>query len=436
MTMLRLYVYLSAVVFAAGSLDAAHGAQIKTVARQSDPVVVTGQQLADMNGISISHCGLYSMLGGAMRPVPFQIDEKNKDGVMTLTGPTGKPVNPDDGLWDANDELVFMARDLGNRASGGNMPAGCKRVVEIACADPVAGDEGWVYCVAFDGPPEGNPGRYVSYDLSRDYVTADCYEIGYTPGEMKSYFSTLILKGNGKTRSANLLDRYKFRVTLRLFFSLISLSRNEDDMRSVLVGYKNGPIRSVRQCSNSIYLKFGIRSPTSIVDNYYYRDSIEWPTLIKLPFNVSTIASEGFLLSGCDWEPAATGMRYFNSCNLSPVLVDGVMSEKEKKLDKNPYAWSGISGPQGSMLSRLWLSPSLVMGKELLYIDDKTVTDPPEGCVGHWGYNGWNFNITTIPSGTHKFTAYFYFPENYKPGDEKPFLEIIDHPLKVTTRTL
>jgi len=76
------------------------------------------------------------------------------------------------------------------------------------------------------------------------------------------------------------------------------------------------------------------------------------------------------------------------------------------------------------------------MKKELLYIDDKAVKDPPEDCVGHWGYNGWYFNITTVPSGTHKFVAYFYFPENYKPGAEKPFLEIIDNPLKVTTRTL
>jgi len=418
------------------SLSTGLCAQTGTLTRQSDPVIVKGMQLSALRGTPISRCALYSSRGGTMNPVPFQTDEKNKDGIMSLTGPDGTPVNPDDGLWDANDELVFMARDLGARAGIKDMPAGCVTAVEIACADPVTGGAGWAYCVAFAGTPPEKSGRYVSYDLARDYINADCYEIGYTPGEMKSYFTTLILKDSGNTRSANLLDRYKFRVTLHLFFSLISITRNEDDMRSVLIGYKDGPIRAVRQCSNSIYLKFGIRSPTSIIDNYYYRDSIEWPTLIRLPFNVSTIASEGLLVSGCDWNPASTGMRYFNSCNPSPVLVDGVMSEEEIKLDKSPYLWSGLSGPQGSMLSRLWLSPSLVMGKELLYIDDKTIADPPEGCMGHWGYNGWSFNITTVPSGTHKFVSYFYFPENYKPGDEKAFLEIIDHPLRVSTRAL
>ncbi|MCX6339220.1 MAG: hypothetical protein NTX71_04795 [Candidatus Aureabacteria bacterium] len=418
------------------SLNATLCAQTKTITRQSDPVIVKGLQLSAMRGAPISHCALFSAREGKVNPVPFQIDEKNNDGVMSLTGPDGTPVNPDDGLWDANDELVFMARDLGDRAAIKDMPAGCVKAAEIACADPLTGSEGWAYCVVFPGPPPGNPGRYVSYDLARDYINADCYEIGYTPGEMKSYFSTLIIKDNGSTRSPNLLDRYKFRVTLHLFFSLITISRNEDDMRSVLMGYKDGPIRAVRRCSNSIYLKFGIRSPTSVIDNYYYRDSIEWPTLIKLPFNVSTIASEGFLVSGCDWNTAATGMRYVNSCNPSPVLVDGVMSEEEKKLDKSPYLWSGLSGSQGSMLSRLWLSPSLVMGKELLYIDDKTIADPPEGCKGHWGYNGWSFNVTTVPRGTHTFISYFYFPENYTPGAEKAFLEILDHPLRVSARAL
>ena len=418
------------------SLNATLCAQTKTITRQSDPVIVKGGHLRAMEGATVSHCALYSLRDGRVAPIPFQIDERDSSGALSLTAPDGKALNADDAKWDANDELVFMSRDCGDRAERSAFPKDWRVVAEISCTDPVNNSTGWVYCVLLPEPVGRGPGRYVSYDLSRDYVNADCYEIGYAPGAMKSYFSTLILKDGPQGRSANILDRFKFRVTINLFFSLITVRRTEDEMRSVLVGYKDGPIRAVRRCNNSLYIKFGIRSPTSVIDNYYYRDSIEWPTLISLPFNVSTIASEAFLLSGCDWNPSATGMHYFNSCNPSPVLVDGVMSEEEKKLDKSPYLWSGLSGPQGSMLSRLWLSPSLVMGKELLYIDDKTIADPPEDCTGHWGYNGWSFNITTVPSGTHTFISYFYFPENYKPGDEKAFLEILDHPLRVSTRVL
>ncbi|MCX6357970.1 MAG: hypothetical protein NT045_08890 [Candidatus Aureabacteria bacterium] len=411
-------------------------AEQKTIARQSDPVVVTGETLKTLRTTPLSQIALYSARGGTFSRVPSQIDERDGDGVIAVETPDGTPLHPDDNRWDDNDDLVFMARDLGDRVERDALPGGHAAAVEIECTDPVSGAKGWAYCLAFRDRVRDGPGRYVNYDLAKDYVTADCYELGYTPGQMKSYFSTLILKDNDGVHSANILDRYKFRVRMNLFFSLITISRNEDDMRSVLVGYKDGPIRAIRRCTNSMYLKFGIRSPSSVVDNYYYRDSIEWPTLIKLPFNVSTIASEAFLVTGCDWNPQAEGMRFLNSCNTTPVLVDGVMSEEEKRLDKQPYLWSAIVGSQGSLIARLWLSPSLVMGKELLYIDDKNAKDPPEDLAGHWGYNGWTFNITTVTSGTHRFISYFYFPKNYAPGDEKPYLDILDHPLRVSTRAL
>jgi len=411
-------------------------AQTKTITRVSDPIIIKGAQIPSLRGVPLARISLYSSRNGTAAPVTFQIDEADGSGVLSLTAPDGNAINSDDGKWDDNDELVFMSCDLGDRMSAAELPAGYSAAAEISCSDPLTQGSGWVYCVSFPEPVREVATPYVRYDSKRDYVASDRYELGYTPGEMKSYFSTLLLKDNGSIRSQNILDRYKFRVTMKLFFSLISISRNEDDMRAVLVGYKDGPVRAVRRCNNSLYLKFGIRSPTSVVNNYYYRDSIEWPTLIKLPFNVSTISSEAFLVTGCDWNPLATGMSYFNSCNPAPVLVDGFMSNEEKKLDKKPYLWSALSGPQGTMLSRLWLSDSLVMGKELLYMDDKTVTDAPEGCTGHWGYNGWFFNIVTVPAGTHRFISYFYFPKDYKRGDENSFLNILDHPVTVSMRQM
>lgn len=411
-------------------------AQTNTLTRRSDPIVVKGARLPAMRGVLVSQIALYAAKNGPVAPVPFQIDEMDSSGAIALTTTDGRTTNPDDGMMDENDEIVFMACDLGTRLRREDLPRNCTQAVELACVDPVDGVTGWVYCVSFPGPVAYAAGRYVAYDLARDYVTTDRYELGYTPGQMKSYFSTLILKNSGDRVSPNVLSRYKFRVTLKLFFSVISINRNEDDMRSVLAGYKDGPVRAIRRCNNSIYLKFGIRSPTSVVDNYYYRDSIEWPTLIKLPFNVSTIASEALLITGCDWNPAAGGMRYSNSRNTHPVLVDGVMSDEEKNLDRGTYLWSAISGPQGALMSRLWLSESLIMGKELLYIDDKKIEDPPDDHQGHWGYNGWQFNVITVPAGTHRFVCYFYFPRDYKPGDETPYLNILDHPLQVRAQQL
>ncbi len=427
-----LYALASLLLYCSHALSS----QTRSIERLSDPIILTGKQLSPMEGTSISHLYLYSKVGDKVERIPSQIDERNAKGDRSLTSPKGKPVNPDDGKLDENDELVFMSRDLGGRISRAELPKGAEKVVEITCQDPTSTGKGWAYLVAHPAPVGGETRRYVNYDLKKDYINAANYELGYTPGAMKSYFSTMILKNGAQGRSPNVLDRFKFRTNLSLLFGLINIERTEDDMRSVLIGYKDGPVRAIRRCGNSMYIKFGIRSPTSVIDNYYYGDSIEWPTLIKLSFNVSTIASEASLTSGCDWNTKATGLHYSNSLNTKPVLVDGIMSEAEKNLDKKPYAWSILSGKQGSLISRLWLSKSLVMGKELLYIDDKNILDPPEGCEGHWGYNGWEFDIITVSKGTHEFISYFYFPKDYKPGAEKAYLDILDHPIRMTTNEI
>jgi hypothetical protein len=410
-------------------------AERKSIKRVADPIVLRGDRFGSLKGVPVSHLCLYSMSGGKMTVAPSQIDERDAKGMLSLTSPNGAAINPDDGKLDANDELVFMVRDCGDRAKKRDLPFGVEKAVEITCINPVTDGEGWVYLAAQSEPVKADGGRYVSYDLAKDYITAKNYELGYTPGASESYFNTMILKNGEEGRSPDILDRFKFRFDMTLFFSIIKVRRTENEMRSTLTGYKNGPIRAVRRCNNSMYIKFGIRSPSSTTDNYYYGNTVEWPTLISLPFNVSTIASEAFLFSGCDWNMEANGMHYFNSLN-GPVLVNGVMSEKERHLDKKPYAWSVLSGEQGTLMSRLWLSPSLVMEKELLYIDNKTAYDPPEDNVGHWGYNGWRFDIITVSKGTHKFISYFYFPEDSKPGFEKAYLDILDHPVQVRTALL
>ena len=75
--------------------------------RPEDPVEVPGSALPDLAGAPIADLALYAFDGSAWSPIPFQIDER--DGANTY-------VANEDGLLDANDVLVFMARDLGSPA--------------------------------------------------------------------------------------------------------------------------------------------------------------------------------------------------------------------------------------------------------------------------------------------------------------------------------
>ena len=75
--------------------------------RPQDPIIVTGANLSAHGGAPVNELVLYAYQAGAWTPIPFQIDERTNDI-------TGTYVISDDGLLDANDELVFMAADTGD----------------------------------------------------------------------------------------------------------------------------------------------------------------------------------------------------------------------------------------------------------------------------------------------------------------------------------
>lgn len=77
--------------------------------RDYEPVIITGNQLTDFITTSTSQLFLYKYTAatGSWEQIPFQFDDV--DGSGTYFGEA-------DGLLDANDELAFMAKDMGDRA--------------------------------------------------------------------------------------------------------------------------------------------------------------------------------------------------------------------------------------------------------------------------------------------------------------------------------
>jgi len=74
------------------------------------PVVVKGARLPDFLGVPVNALSLWAFDSSShtWRPVPFQIDERT---------PSGSYCGSHNRLLDGNDELVFMLKDLGDRAT-------------------------------------------------------------------------------------------------------------------------------------------------------------------------------------------------------------------------------------------------------------------------------------------------------------------------------
>ena len=76
---------------------------VDSLTRDLEPVVISGSDLSQFVGAGLNEIRVYAYSAGQWRIIPSQIDEVALEGVYVST---------EDGVFDANDELVFMAKDM------------------------------------------------------------------------------------------------------------------------------------------------------------------------------------------------------------------------------------------------------------------------------------------------------------------------------------
>ena len=67
---------------------------------------------------------MYAESGGILKPVPYQIDERRPDGDFAFPFGPRPSFDDDRGIFDDNDELVFMVKDVGGRVAESDFPDG------------------------------------------------------------------------------------------------------------------------------------------------------------------------------------------------------------------------------------------------------------------------------------------------------------------------
>jgi hypothetical protein len=148
---LALFIFFSVFSALPRGLEAAK----KTLKRTEDPVIIEGKDLMSLLGSRPDRLSLMAWTYDGFQPVPFQMDERDEKGeyVFTMSVEGGKttPSNEadQDPKLDANDELVFMVFDAGDRHPEVSFPDGVDKGVEIEITDPVDGGKAWIYLFAF-----------------------------------------------------------------------------------------------------------------------------------------------------------------------------------------------------------------------------------------------------------------------------------------------
>jgi hypothetical protein len=414
-------------------------AQIKTITRTDDPVVLECKEFKTLFKSQMESLALMRRQGEEWAPVPFQIDEKKPDGSYAFTMGTEASKDPDPTL-DANDELVFMVKDTGDRWGGGRWPDGMEAAVELTVTDPKNGANGWLYLARFSGEAPRSPDDYIraEIDEANRYRRVVTYEY-IMGGPMECVYPDHIAAKelpNGRP-GVDILDRLKMRgdivlpMGITIPFAMDEITKSDDR------GYIDGPVRVLHLSEGYMeltrYIK--IRGEGYSLISYYVNHMI-WPMTMDIPA-ISLVSIENFR-GFMDFNENVFGSHPFSAANPynKDVVFDGKMSEAEKRLDtQTEIDWTAGFGPQGSLVNRLYFVPRHAAIQKPYFMDDPALEDSPEEFPGVHGA-GYRLEMPEDPVGSSTFYQYYYFMSDLKPEEVSRILDILDHPLEVKVRSI
>ena len=405
--------------------------------RKADVVSIRGGEVPSLLGVPLEKIGGYAVRDGGFKVAPRQIDERLKDGTLIYTTYRGGATSVLDGKLAAADEVLFMLQDAGERRDGEPLPPGAVGGVELRVVDPLGGPEAWFYLLEFEAQAPRSDTDYVAYDPEKDWVTARYYTVGFPYRgaiQVPSYFAcTEEAGGTGE----NIYDIYKVRLTidLKLFPTLV---RSQDDFVSRPFGYVDGPVRVSRRVKTRLRMVGPIKGALSDNDSYFYPYYCSFPSRLEIPFSMGFIAHSASLRITDDLSGGAEGMMWYSDRNPGGVAIDGKPGPEEKDIDRGPFRWKLVTGPQGTLMNLTIFDPKLEMlDKKLYFCDDKSEPDGPEQFPGQIANQGFELaNLECVPKGVYSLAVYVFCPVDYEKGDEEMYFNSVVNPLTVSATPL
>jgi len=430
------YEIVSLAIFIVSFLAAVQAAGAdKTMTRIDDPVVVEAKLFTALLGSDLEKLSLMARKGEAWAPVPFQIDQKKPDGAYAFTTGPEASADPDPSL-DANDELVFMAKDCGDQVEDFKYPESAEAMMELTLSDPKDGSRGWLYLTRFSAKAPRSSDDYIKVELdpannfrkvfTYEYIMGGPMDVIY-PSHMAG--SKLPSGEPGK----DVLDRLKMRgdivlpLGIRIPFAMDDITKCEDK------GYIDGPVRVLHLAQGYLELTAYIKikgEGYSMIS--YYVNHMIWPMVMEIPA-IEFVDIENFL-GYMDFNENVYGSCVFNAANpYNPeVIFDGRITEAENAFDTTTEIdWVAGFGPQGAIIHRLFFDPpEACLRKRPYFIDDPSAKGKPEDHPGEHGA-GYSLTFPDKPLPASTVHQYYYYMNTLKPEEVSRILDILDHPIEV-----
>lgn len=415
-------------------ISTAHITYANTNLNQLSPVhnrqltIVTGSELPMLLGKSADSFSVMVVKTDTFIPIPYQFDDTDTLGFPYV--PNGYfEINGQEGIIEAQDELAFMLKDTGFKATKTQINK-LKGNIVAELSIQVNGVARYAYVV------ENNAVRsekhYAVYDQSSGLISTDTYTLQTTPDDILIWGDLMY---SGYTPGVTIFDTMKLRIRARLGFIRATIHNNL--LPTKVIAVKNGPVRSLASVKIKISL-LGIKLASAGTVMTFTEDGFTVPIFARIPAIAATLSDLSIDVS-MDFN-AFNGTKIRTGLGPKIPLIagsDAGATPEQQKISLQD-SWLAGTTEKGFDIIAFFNAQSDFKPKlEVLYRDTfwGAKPDKPERFEGSHPEIG--YHVKNIPNGADLlFTVEVYFGNDlWAYGLEKTLNEI-QHPPELTVQTL
>ena len=364
------------------------------------PMSIRGYEFPRLKGTPIERLSLMAVKGERLIPIPFQIDEYDRTGLIWIDGhneaePEGTPNDFDD-----FDELVFMFRDGGQTTydprTHGNIEGQILKEIRL---DSPRNDPRFVYLV-LDNPLRSEA-DYVTADLEKGRLEGTVIELDYDPKNLVNIRH--VAPKAGPKHHQNVMDNLYLKISTGILNQNLRVGLDtQNNIRAVPVAIKDGPVRVNMLVKARIWYLYMPTFFSQLFQVNFYEQSFVVPSrfaidsMRTLKFFVMFLRDPHIELA-VDFhnlEGARVTYQAVHEDESSFGKVDGHMSEFETRMNETrlPGDWLYMDSNQGwdmffsnhMPVVENGLFDSFLEGVEMhmLYQDDNAEVQPYERFPG------------------------------------------------------
>jgi len=453
--------------------------------RGLDPVIVLGSECGEFLSLASADLRVYAFNAetATWAPIPFQFD----DFVIDNSTEGGKKVewSGGNGIIDGVDEIVFMARDMGDQTTGlavwpDDNESRMNARYEVIASDPTSGEDRYAY-LFYSSTLALNDSSYISY--ANDIVLGTSYTIGHDTDDAGGLPDSLTIAGN----NIDVLDGWRVRAHIDKIVLVVEdlggleltgrdvyFSENMDDTFRLVAGFlsldvnarafhevdslkvKAGPIRVIRR--HILAIRF---ETTGLVDTsripittIYYDKSVEFKPSFSLDLgdDVKELESD-FIAFSSGFEQNSMNVKFYGNGMTLPgsATVDTLIDQQppnvifKKDLGENDWPgkhWFGFTGQDQSFINNASFvtiadlqEPRIAPGRApaLYYYDYKDDERDPDGVYGIAGLRiyDWSSSYSKVFD-LHAVFRKFYLDKNSTQADMQALFDQYSVPMMLS----